>query len=258
MAPIKFEEHIKDTLEKRTVTPSAGAWSQLSQRLEADETQNKKPLFWWFGIAASIAALAFVSIMNFNTTNEEPTIENTIVEQQTEDVINVKPSKISLLKEAKQVAKSDGKTTIEDQKQPTKLQLIPSKKNTVIVPERETELVSAEKVEIKTKPRKEVTDEEITKLLNEAKFKSVVAELQKVKEETNATVTYREIDSLLKMASRGLFKVRVPLKETIIADADVLLQLVEDEVDQSLTSRIYEALRSGLKDVKVAVAIRNN
>ena len=46
MAPIKFEENIKDKLEKRTVMPSEASWSKLSQRLDGEEKRNKRSSFW--------------------------------------------------------------------------------------------------------------------------------------------------------------------------------------------------------------------
>ena len=35
MAPIKFEEKIKDKLEQRHLKPSADAWDRLSEKLDA-------------------------------------------------------------------------------------------------------------------------------------------------------------------------------------------------------------------------------
>jgi len=34
MAPIKFEEDIRDKLEKRQLKPSSNAWKKLSDRLD--------------------------------------------------------------------------------------------------------------------------------------------------------------------------------------------------------------------------------
>ena len=48
MAPIKFEENIKDKLEKRIIDPSVNSWNKLSDRLDKhkDGSNNKK--IWWF------------------------------------------------------------------------------------------------------------------------------------------------------------------------------------------------------------------
>ena len=34
MAPIKFEENLRDKLEERSLQPSANSWSKLSDRLD--------------------------------------------------------------------------------------------------------------------------------------------------------------------------------------------------------------------------------
>ena len=65
MAPIKFEEHIKDKLEKRSLQPSQEAWNTLATRLEAQEKKNSNSLFWFIGIAASIVGILFVAFQFF-------------------------------------------------------------------------------------------------------------------------------------------------------------------------------------------------
>ena len=57
MAPIKFEEQLKEKLEKRTIQPSPEAWKKLSVRLD-DQGNNKNHRgYWWLGIAASITGI---------------------------------------------------------------------------------------------------------------------------------------------------------------------------------------------------------
>ena len=89
MAPIKFEEQIKDKLEQRTVTPSIEAWSKLSEQLDADDKRSKKTSFWWFGIAASIAALVFVSISYFGQ-QDETSVDDILVKDEIKNVIQPK------------------------------------------------------------------------------------------------------------------------------------------------------------------------
>ena len=43
MAPIKFEEQLKEKLEQRTIQPSQDAWNKLNDRLDnVEEKQNNK------------------------------------------------------------------------------------------------------------------------------------------------------------------------------------------------------------------------
>ncbi|MDO1499629.1 hypothetical protein Q2T40_05710 [Winogradskyella maritima] len=80
MAPIKFEENMKETLEKRTMSPSPELWSKLADRLDEDEKKNRKPVYWWLGIAASVAVLIMLSIGFFNSNTEE--IIDVLVEEE--------------------------------------------------------------------------------------------------------------------------------------------------------------------------------
>ena len=74
MAPIKFEEQLKDKLEKRTMSPSEDSWSKLSQRLDDDEQKSKNTIFWWLSIAAGIIIMIAVTVQFFN----QPDIENSL------------------------------------------------------------------------------------------------------------------------------------------------------------------------------------
>jgi hypothetical protein len=256
MAPNKFEEHIKDTIEKRTMTPSSQAWAQLSQRLDAEEKQTKKPLYLWFGIAASIAALVFVSITYFKTNIAKPEVETIIVEEQSENINKFQSEEVVETNKKMEIVNTTIETQVQDKIQQTKTKLSPKHKSAVSITEQENNLDTTEQAVAKSD--NQVTDAEITRLLNEVEFKSVLTELQNLKNEANSAVTNREVDSLLKMASRELFKEKIVSHTTIVTSAEVLLEAVEDELDQSFRSRIYEALKNGLKEVKLAVANRNN
>ena len=69
MAPIKFEEQLKDKLEQRKLQPSEQAWSKLANRLDNQEKKENRSL-WWLGVAASIVLILAVSIPYFNNDSE--------------------------------------------------------------------------------------------------------------------------------------------------------------------------------------------
>ena len=79
MAPIKFEEQLKDKLEKRSIKPSQDAWNKLSDRLDEAEGKQNNNRFWWLGIAAAIVGvlLAITFVFKPNADSIEPTIVNT-------------------------------------------------------------------------------------------------------------------------------------------------------------------------------------
>ena len=258
MAPIKFEEQIKDKLEQRTVQPSANAWSKLSQRLDEDKQKNRLSLGWWFGIAASIAVLITLSINYFNSV-EAPQVEQIIVKENTsenkpsESNNDLEPdTKVEIVEAASNT--SDNEQTI---KYKDKEALKPSDK--VAVDYIKTDIAKTENA-VGITEEDEVIKTENTKLLEtplEQKSNDVVAELQKIKEKNN-TVTDRQIDSLLKVASQELLRDKIFKEGSNVVDADALLQDVEDDLGQSFRTRVYEALKEGFNTVKTAVADRNN
>ncbi|MCB0471304.1 MAG: hypothetical protein KDC51_12650, partial [Flavobacteriaceae bacterium] len=65
MAPIKFEDNLKETLEKRTIQPSKDAWNTLENKLDTTSGNTSKTRFWIWGIAASIVGILLISTLVF-------------------------------------------------------------------------------------------------------------------------------------------------------------------------------------------------
>ena len=87
MAPINFEEHIKEKLEKKRIEPSNNAWARLTDRLDTHEGTSKDKMFWWLGIAASLVGIFLITTLFFKSNKEEavfPTLVETPVEQSIE------------------------------------------------------------------------------------------------------------------------------------------------------------------------------
>ena len=99
---------------------------------------------------------------------------------------------------------------------------------------------------------------EIQEPKNIIEFNSVVAQLQDSKSRANNTVSNSQIDSLLKAASRDLFKDKNLKNNARVVNAKTLLQDVEEDLGQSFRTRIFESLKGNYKRVKTAVAQRNN
>ena len=81
MAPIKFEENMREKLEERTINPSTKSWDALASRLDEAPVKKKTNRFWLMNIAASIVGvlLLVTGIVNYN--NEDP---NKVVDTKTE------------------------------------------------------------------------------------------------------------------------------------------------------------------------------
>ena len=90
MAPSNWDNHIKESLEKRQLQPSQDAWSKLQSRLESEEKKKKRTVFWWIGMAASIVGIVFISTLFFN--KNEQTV-NKIVDAPTANVEKIQDIK---------------------------------------------------------------------------------------------------------------------------------------------------------------------
>lgn len=249
MAPIKFEEQIKDKLEKRTVTPSSQAWSQLSDRLDADQKQKRNPLFWWFGIAASVAVMVLVSITYLSKITDA-TKQNTIVKDKKEEVISPKASEVLNFELEVGISKSEKETT-NTEKEIIKTNKVKTKKNTVAAVEKDDFKVTEAK-------ESEAIETDIVKLPSQNEFNTIIAELNTIKEDSKNQAIDKEIDSLLKWANKAILKDKILKNNTGIVDANSLLQDVEEEMGTSFRTQIYNALKDNYKRIKTAVAQRND
>ncbi|MEM5565965.1 hypothetical protein WNY78_12660 [Psychroserpens sp. AS72] len=274
MAPIKFEENIKDKLEKRTIQPSTDAWDALSADLNKDK-KNKKGLIFYIGIAASVIGILLVANMMFNA-SENQLGEPTIVDTDTKEIPNKVESKdIHETVEKEVVAKISEETNNQKEikqvkssiKNEPKLATISNQPITKNVENTNKKLIK-EQLEIVNETKQAVatlnfanTKKEqstvSTLTFEEVKVDEVINQIKKLKIE-NGTVSDTEIEHLLKQAERDILRERIYNETTRTVDADALLQDVEDDLEQSFRTRVFEGLKSGFESVKTAVAERNN
>lgn len=259
MAPIKFEEQLKDKLEKRSLPPSQDSWVKLSQRLDAEEKKSNNPWFWWMGIAAGLIIMLAIAVEVFGSKDtfdiapqmvEEDTIENTI-----------EPKQNSNKAQTTELAVEDQQTETEkanDQKvqQP---EIVNYKSVTKQKPKTKIHLANNEEVEKNVieridevhKVQKSVTEDATVN-------KDAITNAIKGFKAENISDVDREVDSLLKLASKELFKDKLKKETSTTVDANSLLQNVEDEMGQSFRSKVFDALKDSYETVKTAVAERNN
>ncbi|WP_179339730.1 hypothetical protein [Winogradskyella ludwigii] len=264
MAPIKFEENIKDKLEKRTLTPSSESWSKLSDRLDAEDNKTKKPIYWWLSIAAGLIIMIAISVQFFNTDESENTLPQVVEENVIEEQLNDKNLEFNQ-KESIEVVNEDNSVIEEELKKET----LPKTKASKIIDykkvinkksEPKTQLAEQGKSvdETITINKEEALNNEVENLLQEAKLKTAVAEAITNIKLKEPSVSDQEIDSLLKIASKELFKQNLEIESLRTVDANSLLMSVEDEMGQSFRSKVFEALKDSYGTVKTAVANRNN
>jgi len=253
MAPIKFEEQLKDKLEKRSLQPSADSWAELSKRLDAEQKKSKKPWLGWLSIAAGIIILLAIVVRIFGPNKAQDTEPQFVGEDVMESVNDSQLPTINKNDTIELVAEDETRATQINNAKPKKPEIVNYK--SVVKKTAKTQLAEQS-------ASKEQRPKEVIKNTNDIK-KAVVDEVQinKVLTELNnqkTATTDREVDSLLKLASKELVKDKLLKNASKTVDAQSLLEDVEDEMGQSFRSKVYEALKDGYKTVKTAVAQRNN
>lgn len=247
----KFEEHIKEQMQRREIQPSVNAWQKVSERLEPEQ-EAKSSKFLWYAVAASFIGIMIVSIMFFQTddkplendiqivdANVEETIDeqNKVSKEQTSGAVqNFEENKVSDVSNEIEVPEKD---LIE---KTIKLQNVDD----------ETLVLNDDKVKkIEVTELLEVTDNSI-----ELKIKEVLAQVDSL-ELNNTALTNAEVDELLRNAQEEILRDKL-FKQNGSVDAMALLTEVEDELDQSFRDQIFESLKAGFLKVRTAVAERNN
>lgn len=246
MAPIKFENEIKDKLSTRKIKPSGNAWEQISSKLETPSNNKRKGVVW-YAVAASFIGLIVVSVLFFNSNN---VLDNGIeivdvpkeneIEKKQLDVIaptkekednyviveEVVPVKERVSKEAKIELKDFGQEVVA----------VSSNKNTSLGNDN-NQLKGSEKI-------------------IDSKIAEVLAQVNLLEKE-NSMLTDMEVDSLLRKAQTEILTDKIFMENQKV-DAMALLTEVEGELDQTFRDQIFESLKSGFIKVRTAVADRNN
>jgi vacuolar-type H+-ATPase subunit I/STV1 len=261
MAPIKFENDLKDKLEQRKLQPSVHAWETLQERLDTNQNKKNNKGYWWFTIAASFVGILIISSIFFNK-NKSEIIKPTIVDIEQQQIPKVIEKGVNPIeKETKVIVE---KTKTEDDNPETK------KRVTNKVPESKSELQQKQKALIKESTKvivtqtetkidvKENTAKPVEKLsFEDIKIQEVVAQVEALKKANN-TVSDAEINSLLDQAQKEIALHKLYNETTKKINANALLEDVEADLEQSFRDRAFKAIKSGYKYVKTAVAERNN
>ncbi|MCZ6594787.1 MAG: hypothetical protein O6943_07725 [Bacteroidetes bacterium] len=281
MAPIKFEENIREKLQERELQPSKEAWNKLSDTLEK-EPQKKKNRRLLMAVAAGfVGVLLVVSFLldSKNNTNidqivvednitpqveEKITIdsnnEESIVENTTGSMAEVETKREENFSENENIRKNN-RTEIVVNTQNDMNTLI--EKDGTYHEEIQTPVedeVIHDSVAFNTKDEKTVEEEPVkTKndLFIDNKVKEVITAIEQIKKDKNM-ITADDIDALLNKAQRDISDNRILNSNDRKVDATALLIDVENELERSFRDRVFEALGNGFNQIRTAVVERNN
>lgn len=275
MAPIKFEEHIKEQLEERRISASAASWEKLSARLDENENRQKSNKKWWLGIAALLVVA--IAVGGFMLKSENGTIEEQIVntpnEKTSEEIL--KPLENSgIPSEEKENSSAIAAEEIKRETEKNKPEIIQDQLKTdsekIIPIHNEIGVASIDMQEVKTETSEKVVpkiDKINPNFVNPTETeKDYIAQNEsliqhKIEEvlrslETNAedSITDAEVNALLLAAASDLQE-NYQKEYSNQYSAEALLAEAEKEIEKSFRDKIFQLLKEGYSKAKNAVAL---
>lgn len=251
MAPIKFEDHIREQLQERELTPSKEAWSKLEKQLHAEASKGKSG-FNWYAIAAMFIGVLLLVTFLFNSnistiSNPEIVIEepenNLPVQSNTHEVITYEEI------ENEETNKVET-TTLAKENIPA---IEKVKKNSTTPKVQESKIQEDAIVFEHVLESNETSN--TNNVIEDDRVAQVVAQVESL-QINNQIVTEEDIDALLVKAQQELtLKDQAKHKRV---DAAALLEVVEIEIETTIRDKVYEALGDGYQKVRTAVVSRKN
>lgn len=250
MALNKFEQHIKEELNKREIMPNSSSWDKVVNQLDNPQKQKKSNYLWW-GIAASFAGLLIISTIYFNYDKTDSNTPHIIVDTDNEALeIKVNETDILIEKvEKTEIVNTNTKNHEVNKALDNEIKIIesnnyPSKNEITEV------LIVNPKLEI------ELNEDEFgQKKLIEQKIAEVIAKVDRL-EQNNNTLTDLEVDSLILKAQQEILQNKI-FRQNQSVDAMALLNEVEDELDKPLKDQLFDLLKKGIFETRNVIADRN-
>ncbi|MCF1192437.1 hypothetical protein LRR18_12650 [Mangrovimonas sp. AS39] len=264
MAPLKFEEKLKEQLEERMMQPSNSVWDKLELELDAQTKKSQKRQFWIIGLAASLVGVVLLSTLFYKMSNQETlgVEEKKLVEEpQAVEQINQIPFKDTKKGKVDNNQMVFEETETESKSNPSDSPLVSVEKEEVIEANRiiknQEEESFKERIEETTLIAKHSIKEQKVDHENE-KVQDLANSLKTLKEtHGEGVVAEEDISALLAQAQKEINDQKIYKENSKTVDAMMLLQDVEDDLDHSFRDKVFEALQVGYKTVKTAVAQRN-
>ncbi|WP_416444418.1 hypothetical protein ACH3O9_03435 [Leeuwenhoekiella sp. A16] len=254
MAPMKFEENIKEKLDGRTIKPSAKSWDAIESGLKTAKKEQKSVNY-----GRILAAACFIGIIGAGVLfllKEDNAIDTPVLVETPIEAESIENDKTELVEESKskeqvvEVKKEEINKPVDSRQLPVTPEKIAFKEQKPVKTEQKSEIA-----ENSNSPKEEVINE-VQPAIN-TKVNELLQKYNAL-EEQNTAVTDAEIDALLKQAEEEIYKERIYDEQTRKVDANALLMDVEQELDRSFRDKVFEALKDGFYKAREAVADRNN
>jgi hypothetical protein len=281
MAPIKFEENIREKLQERELQPGKEAWNKLAVTLEKNPQKKNNRRLWMAVAAGFMGVLLVVSFLlnnnnaastqqivvddNINPPVEEKIIDDSnteepIIENTTESIAEIISGQKESFSENENFRKNNTAqiaVSIQNNEKPfvEKKGENPEEIETPFEEQLTHDAIAFNTKDEKTLKEEPVKTEEVIFIDN--KIKEVITAIEQIKEDKNM-ITVEDIDALLNKAQREISDNRVLNSGNRKVDATALLMDVEKELERSFRDRVFEALGNGFNKIRTAVVERNN
>ncbi|MBL7887610.1 MAG: hypothetical protein JNJ52_12740 [Flavobacterium sp.] len=241
-----IEKQIKEKLQSREIKPSEMAWDRLDAMLSVAEEKKTKRSFGWLYIAASILVLLTAGTFFFTQKNTEISPDNAVVDQEvTKDSVltsqpqikeNTVPNK--KMQPLVQVEKSTSQPTTDNQ-QPTAKNKVSIIKSNQSIAHQSTTIQNNQSV-------------------NQSQKEEVIAEKQG---QNNLNSNLPVIEKTIPIENKEVIAQNESKATTfskVTVSANSLLSQVDGELDLTFREKVFKKVAKNYKEVKVAVANRNN
>ncbi|MCB7481177.1 hypothetical protein [Christiangramia sediminis] len=251
MAPIKFEEHIKEKLDEREIQPSAGSWGKLNARLDSSETKSESKK-WWISAVAAVVVLLISSLLFLNQQdqNSNPVVETPVENKVIENKDNVE------FDEPAQLASEETNKEVQPK---TEKPVNKSAESTFVVSEKIKSDNAERLASNSTNERSVLEPVSITPASENQKLstefndrKQALLAMISENEKGSASVTEAEVEALLAEALKQIGEQPGNIQPEI--EAGVLLADAEDEVYESFKEKVFELVKTGYQKASIAVS----
>ncbi len=248
MEPNKLENQIKEQINARKIQPSEMAWDRLDAMLSVAEEKKSTRLPFlssrFIGIAASVLVLVSLGLFFFNPKEKAAQPDNkVVVKEKSNNKINnndkVNDNSLNTSKQKQQVAEiKNQQSKIGNQKSSPSFNL--STNRQVINPKTSGKPIINPKQEVFFSKQEAVAQKELPEVSSEKPLAS-----------KPSTVN---VDELLASVEKTP---KLNAKSKVKVNANSLLSQVDGELDQSFRDKVLNKINKNYKEVKVALATRN-
>ena len=244
MEPNKLENQIKEKLNSREIQPSAQAWDRLDAMLSVTEEKKTRRPFGFLFIAASITILLTAGIFFLTQRSTEIKPQNNVVTTEIKDTVQKSVNKtpnplIEENQKNKIVVSTQNKPTTDNQQPTTNssgVSIINQKQsnNPNINRDKEIEYQNSSDVALKNLPVIETRKEIVLSNKSIPSDEDLLASLDNVAKQSS------DKNALVKVNPKSL------------------LSQADGELEQTFREKVITRISKNYKEVKVALANRNN